>query len=134
MAVYALIKPINDIETIDNVIIADAETAATYLVANSGDYDYVIDLTNVDPAPGIGWTYDPGQNAFTTPPEDFEADLEAALMALDAALEGARGAYQSADSGQRSAAVGNVLSELSDSPEDELAILEEIIAYLDTTV
>lgn len=131
MAAYALIKLINSVETIDNIIVASPEVAATYLVENSGDYDYVIDLTNIDPSPGMGWTYDPGMSAFTAPPVDHEALLEESLYAISTAIEAAVLCYVAADLSERSLASGNVLSALSVSaPEEEITILESIVAFL----
>lgn len=132
MANYALIKLINEVETIDNVIVASQEVAETYLVANSGAYDYVINIDEVTPGPGIGWSYDPGQNEFSPPPEDFEAELEAAITAVAAAIENAIPAYIAANSGQRSTAVGNVFSNLSESAsEGEMDILASLVTFLD---
>lgn len=122
MATYALINPINSVETIENVIVASPETAATYL-APEGDYDYVINISELDPTPGIGWSYDPGMDSFSPPPEDFEGELEAALYAVDAAIEAAVLAYLACDSGQRSSAVGSVLSNLSLSESEEEQLL-----------
>lgn len=132
MAVYALIKPINSVETIDNIIIASPEVAENYLVANEGDYDYVIDLTEIDPTPGIGWTYDPGEDEFTEPPVDYEAQLEDALAFVAMAIENAALAYLAAGSVQRSIAVGNVLSNLSMSaPTEEIDLMAEVVIFLD---
>lgn len=131
MAVYALIKPINEVETIDNIIVASPEVAATYLIENEGDYDYVIDLTEIDPTPGIGWTYNTQQNEFASPPEDFEAELEYALALVAASIEAAAVAYLSAGSVQRTIAVGNVLSGLSVSaPNEELDLMYEVVTFL----
>lgn len=130
MADYALIKMIDDEEKVDNVIVADAETAATYLVANSGDYDYVLDTSLYDPSPGIGWSYDPGNDVFAAPPEDFEAELEAALVAVDTAIENALSAYLAASPVQRAIAVGNVISELGGEAQDEQDLMAEVATYL----
>lgn len=131
MATYALIKPISNVETIDNVIVASPETASTYL-APEGDYDYVIDISVLDPTPGIGWSYDSGEDSFSPPPEDFEGELEAALYAIDTAIESAVLAYLSASSGDRSTAVGNVLSNLSLSESiEEQDLMSEVVAFLE---
>lgn len=132
MATYALIKEINSVETVDNIIVASPEVAATYLVANSGDYDYVIDLTSMDPMPGIGWTYNPGLSEFSPPPEDFEGELEAALLAVDTAIEACVLAYLAAGVEDRSTAVGNVMSELSgSSSSEEIDLILEVVAFLE---
>lgn len=131
---WALIKIKNSVETVDNVIVAEPEVAETYLVANSGDYDYVLDISLYDPSPGINWTYDSGLDTFSPPAEDFEAELESALIGLDAALEFALGCYLACDPGQRSSAVGNVLSELAEEPELEVETMIAAIAYFDDVV
>lgn len=86
MSNYALINPVNSVETVMNVIVADSETAETY----EQEYDYVIDLTEVSPCPGPGWTYDPGEDVFTPPPIDylsyFQSDLESIHGILMSAL------------------------------------------------
>lgn len=131
MADYALIKTINDVETIDNVIVASPEVAATYLIANSGSYEYVLDVANYDPTPGIGWSYDPGLDAFSPPPEDFLGELEAALIAVDTAIENALAAYTACNSEDRSTAVGNVMSDLSEEPELEVDAMVAVITFLE---
>lgn len=130
MATYLLIKPINDVETVDNAIIADEVTAATYLVANGGDYDYALDASEYDPQPGIGYTYDPENDVFTAPPEDFQAELEMALIAVDTAIEAAAEAYAYANEGQRSAAVSNVMGELGDEDQDEQDLMSMVVSYI----
>lgn len=128
---WALIKTINDLEMVDNVIVAEPEVAATYLIANSGTYEYVLDTSLYDPSPGPGWTYDPGNDTFSPPPEDFEAELEAALVAVDTAIEAALQAYSYCSSEQRSTAVGNVMSELSEEDEDEIDVMVAVITFLE---
>lgn len=130
MADYALIKIIDSVEKIDNVIVADSEVAATYLVANGGDYDYVLDVSLYDPEPGIGWTYDSGEDTFSAPPEDFEAELEEAFTAVDTAIEECLDAYLSASEGQRATAIGNVMSLLSEEDEDEIDLMSAVVDFL----
>lgn len=134
MGHYALVKTINSVEIVDNIIVASPEVAATYLIANSGTYEYVLDVTQYDPEPGMGWSYDPGLDAFSPPPEDFQGELEAALIAVDTAIEAALEAYELCDSGQRSTAVGNVMSELSEEPELEVEAMVAVLAFLDDEV
>lgn len=134
MADYLLIKLMNSVETVDNVIVASPEVAATYLVANSGAYDYVLDRSMYSPTPNIGDTYDPGMDTFTAATEDLEADLEAALMAVNTAIEAAGLAYEAAATGQRSTAIGNVLSELAEEPEDQVNLMIALSTYLETLV
>lgn len=88
MANYALIKIINSVETVHNIIVADAPTAATYLAANGGDYDYALDASMYDPAPEMGWLYDTEHDTFSAPeePEDFEGELRAKVEQLHATL------------------------------------------------
>lgn len=67
---YALIKD----GAIQNVIVADE----AFLTANYQDYTWV-DLTNLDPCPGIGWTQNEdgsftNPNAPVIPPEPPPAD------------------------------------------------------------
>lgn len=131
MANYALIKMINGVETIDNEIVASPEVAATYLVANGGNYDYVLDRDTYSPVPAIGDTYDPGTDTFTPPPIDYEANLEAALIAIDTAIEAAVEAYQSCTSTQQETAVGNVFSELSSESEAEIDIMSDVVTYIE---
>lgn len=130
MGTYALIKPINSVETIDTVIVASPEVAATYLVANEGAYDYAIDIAEFDPVPGIGWTYDPGMSEFSAPPEDFEGELTAALIAVDTAVENAVMAYLAVDSEDRGPIIGNVLSELSEVSSQEMDVLAALVTLL----
>lgn len=131
MSTYALIKQINSVETVDNIIVASPEVAATYLVANEGDYDYVIDIAEMDPIPGIGWTYNAGLSEFTAPEEDFQAELQAALMAVDTAIETAVGAYLAADSLERIAAVSNTMTEISgNSSQEEMDLMTEVTDFL----
>lgn len=131
MSAYALIKPLNEVETIYNTIVASPEVAVTYLVENAGEFDYVIDLTNVSPMPGIGWSYDPIGEEFTAPTEDFEAELEEAFTAVSTAIEQAVMAYLAANSIQRSTAVGNVLSSLSVSaPSEEIDLMVLVLEFL----
>lgn len=128
---WALVKIINSVETVDGVIVAEPEVAATYLVANSGDYDYVLDVSLYSPTPGIGYTYDAGNDTFTPPAEDFEGELEAALVAVDTALENALYQYELASPEDRSTAVGNVMSELSDESQNEIDAMTAVITYLE---
>lgn len=131
MGVYALIKVINSVETIDNEIVASEEISQNYLVANGGDYDYVIEISAVNPAPGIGWTYDAELNAFTAPPEDFQAELESALYTVDGAIEAALLAYENADSEQRGSAVTDVMGTLTgSSSENEMTLMQAVMDYL----
>lgn len=131
MAIFALIKPINEVETIDNVIVASPEVAVNYLVENEGEYDYVIDLTEVDPTPGIGWTYDPVENEFTVPAVDYQEELILALSAVTAAIENAALTYLAAGSVQRSVAIGNFFSNISESaPTEEIDLMIEVVAFL----
>lgn len=130
MSDYALIKSVNSVETVLNVIVADAPTAATYLIANGGDYEYALDVSLYSPTPGMNWTYDPGLDSFTAPVEDFEGELEAAFLAVDTAIEGCLYAYLAASEGQRSTAIGNVMSEISDEDEDEIDLMSAVIDFL----
>lgn len=130
MGNYALVKIINSVETIDNIIVASPEDAALYLIANGGDYDYVLDTSQYSPSPDIGWSYDSGMDTFSPPPEDFQGELEAAIIAVDTAIEDALTAYAACSSGERSTAVGNVLGELSEEDEDELDALIGVISLL----
>lgn len=88
MANYALVKIINSVETVGNIIVADAPTAATYLVANGGAYDYALDASLYDPAPEMGWLYDTEHDTFSAPapPEDFEGELRAKVEELHEVL------------------------------------------------
>lgn len=126
---------VDDLETIRNVIVASPEVAATYLVANGGDYDYVIDMASIEQSPDIGWSYDPGENLFSpppTPPEDFEAELETALGNIVDAIGMAADAYWAANSSERTMAVGDVTDSLSvNAPEDIQAIMAGIIAHIE---
>lgn len=64
---FALISIVNSIASVINVILATDEVAATY----EESYDYVIDLSERDPQPGPGWTYDAGLDSFTAPAIDY---------------------------------------------------------------
>lgn len=77
MANYALVKIINSVETIDNIVVASGEFAATYLVANGGDYDYALDISLYTPTPEMGYLYDSGLDTFSAPsnPTDYAAEL-----------------------------------------------------------
>lgn len=84
MANYALVKIINSVETVDNIIVASPEVAATYLIANGGDYDYALDASLYDPAPEMGYLYDPEEDSFSAPssPEDYAAELRVEVAHL----------------------------------------------------
>lgn len=86
MSNYLLVKPVGGVETVVNIISASAPTAATYLVANGGDYDYVLDESNYSPTPGISDTYDPGNDTFSPPAEFYIEMARADLNAVHAAL------------------------------------------------
>lgn len=88
MANYALIKPVGELEVVDNIIVADAEFAATELVANGGVYDYALDISLYSPTPEMGYIYDPGEDSFSAPadPEDYATELEAAVYQLHVIL------------------------------------------------
>lgn len=88
MGNYALVKIINSVETVDNIIVASPEVAATYLVANSGDYDYALDVSLYSPEPEMGYIYDPGENTFSAPsnPEDYAEEVELAIVDLHETL------------------------------------------------
>lgn len=132
---FALIKTVGEIEMVMNVVVASQEVADTYLIANSGDYEYVLDTSLYDPRPGPGWSYDPGLNTFAPPPENFEAELESAIIAVDAALDAVLAAYTAASVGDRSTALGNVLSELSGSDsETKLDVMADVATWLEGEV
>lgn len=126
MGNYALVKMVNSIETVTNVIVAEPEVASTYL----GEYDYVLDTSMYDPQPGPGWSYDAGLDEFSPPPHDYQADLQYALIAIDAAITSATAAYLDCDPGQQSAAIGIVMDSLSEAPQAEIDAMLAAIAYL----
>lgn len=134
MGIYALVKPVDSVQTVMACIVASPEVAATYLVANSGEYDYALDTSLYSPSPGIGWSYDPGLDVFSPPPQDLQAELEEAILAVDTALEAARSAYGFCDETQRSNASGNVMSNISDSPQDEQDVMAVVITWLQDNV
>lgn len=115
----------------DNVV-ADAVIGSyNFVYANLlNNYDYLIDVTVSEQDAGIGWSYDPETDTFTEPPEDFEAELEAALVAVDTAIEAAADAYSACSSEDQSTAIGNVMSELSTEPQAEIDIMTAVVTYL----
>lgn len=50
---------------VDNVAVAGRPADSSWLASMRERYDAVVDVTAVEPRPGIGWTYENG--AFTPP-------------------------------------------------------------------
>src|ERR1700677_1742981 len=55
---------LNDM-VINTIIATGNQVVGSWLISS---YDYIVDLTIQGQNAGVGWTYSPGGNTFTTPP------------------------------------------------------------------
>lgn len=133
MGNYALVKMIDDVETVDNIAVASEEFAQTYLVANGGDYDYVLDQSLYDPEPQLGYLYDPGTDTFSapTPPVDYKAELEDKLSELHTilqeALDAASNLSEEDVASGLSTGIANISAEFSTNESD---LFDDISDYI----
>lgn len=113
-------------------VVVDAIIASYNFCNNNilGSYDYLIDVTVGGQDAGPGYTYDSGTDTFTAPPEDFEAELESALYAVDAAVSGALDAYLAASIEDRATAISNVTGALSGENADQIAVMTALLTML----
>ena len=63
-----------------NVIVAD-QSFVDYL-NGTGDFDAIVDLTGISPAPDVGWSYDSGTGLFAPPAGPSADDISNALLTV----------------------------------------------------
>lgn len=80
---WILVNPVDDVDTVVNVIVADQE-----FIDNLEGYEFKLEQDLYDPAPGVGWTYDSGNDTFSAPPIDYDADFIEAMQELVEKLQG----------------------------------------------
>lgn len=133
MADYALVKIKNAIETIDNIIVANPGTASSYLVANGGNYDYVLDTSLYSPIPMIGYTYNSGSNTFSppAPSEDFSEEVEDKILEIHEVLQGTLVLASDLDASDLSNALSVGISNITaDFTPNESSLFSSISAYI----
>lgn len=125
MANYALINPVDDVDTVINVIVADPE-----FIDNLEGYEFKLDISLYSPEPGIGWTYDSGEDTFAPPPIDYDQDFKDAIIHLKQALMEALDTRSAvADSPTAASDLGDVdISDLSENAAENL--WPTIVSYL----
>lgn len=125
---WALISIVNSVASIINVIVATEEVAETY----EGSYDYVIDITEIDPEPGVGWTYDAGMNSFTAPSIDYYSLLVEQVGEMHELLQGMLENAAQLGSEDTSSALEEGIGEVSDGfTTNEGDLMDAISTYVE---
>lgn len=127
---WILVDNINSQEVVSNVALGDNEWADE----QRPYHDYVLDESNYAYPVNPGDIYDPGEDSFSPPPEDFVSEMETALSNIDAAIQSAVSLAMQMSSGDFDSATGSadLLSVTINDSGDGADAWDEIKEYLES--